>query len=102
MLHVSFYHLKMEIYSASIFSIQWAESQDAMQKNRQRLSDALMNPMQRLTRYSLLLRAVYKPSVDDTERDKLSVSSISVVTLIVTFFFLFRFDIFFLNNFSVN
>uniref|UniRef100_A0A0N5ATG7 DH domain-containing protein n=1 Tax=Syphacia muris TaxID=451379 RepID=A0A0N5ATG7_9BILA len=54
--------------------VSWAESQDAMQKNRQRLSDALMNPMQRLTRYSLLLRAVYKHSVDEDEREKLSVS----------------------------
>ncbi|VDO63919.1 unnamed protein product [Onchocerca flexuosa] len=36
---------------------------------RQRLLDALTNPMQRLTRYSLLLKAVLKYTVDDIERD---------------------------------
>ncbi|VDM95405.1 unnamed protein product [Thelazia callipaeda] len=47
--------------------VTWAESQDTMR--RQRLLDALTNPMQRLTRYSLLLKAVLKHSIDDTERD---------------------------------
>uniref|UniRef100_A0A0R3S596 DH domain-containing protein n=1 Tax=Elaeophora elaphi TaxID=1147741 RepID=A0A0R3S596_9BILA len=47
--------------------VTWAESQDTMR--RQRLLDALTNPMQRLTRYSLLLKAVLKHTVDDTERD---------------------------------
>lgn len=40
---------------------------------RQRLLDALTNPMQRLTRYSLLLKAVLKHTVDDTERDTIQV-----------------------------
>ncbi|MCP9263906.1 Pleckstrin-likey domain-containing family G member 6 [Dirofilaria immitis] len=47
--------------------VTWAESQDTMR--RQRLLDALTNPMQRLTRYSLLLKAVLKHTIDDTERD---------------------------------
>uniref|UniRef100_A0A915Q5Y7 DH domain-containing protein n=1 Tax=Setaria digitata TaxID=48799 RepID=A0A915Q5Y7_9BILA len=47
--------------------VTWAEAQDTMR--RQRLLDALTNPMQRLTRYSLLLKAVLKHSIDDTERD---------------------------------
>ncbi|KAL3995362.1 RhoGEF domain family protein [Acanthocheilonema viteae] len=47
--------------------VTWAESQDTMR--RQRLLDALTNPMQRLTRYSLLLKAVLKHTVDDTERE---------------------------------
>ncbi|VDK73020.1 unnamed protein product [Onchocerca ochengi] len=47
--------------------VTWAESQDTMR--RQRLLDALTNPMQRLTRYSLLLKAVLKYTMDDIERD---------------------------------
>ncbi|VDK82103.1 unnamed protein product [Litomosoides sigmodontis] len=47
--------------------VAWAESQDTMR--RQRLLDALTNPMQRLTRYSLLLKAVLKHTIDDSERD---------------------------------
>ncbi|MFH4981359.1 hypothetical protein AB6A40_008068 [Gnathostoma spinigerum] len=38
---------------------------------RQRLLDALTNPMQRLTRYSLLLKAVLKHSCEDAEREAL-------------------------------
>lgn len=49
--------------------VTWAESQDTMR--RQRLLDALTNPMQRLTRYSLLLKAVLKNTTDDNERDAL-------------------------------
>lgn len=43
---------------------------------RQRLLDALTNPMQRLTRYSLLLKAVLKHTVDDAERDAIQVPSV--------------------------
>ncbi|VDO44576.1 unnamed protein product [Onchocerca flexuosa] len=45
----------------------WAESQDAMK--RQRLLDVLAHPMQRLTRYSLLLKAVLKYTIEDIKRD---------------------------------
>ncbi|MFH4977446.1 hypothetical protein AB6A40_004155 [Gnathostoma spinigerum] len=51
--------------------VVWAESQDTMR--RQRLLDALTNPMQRLTRYSLLLKAVLKHSCEDAEREALQV-----------------------------
>lgn len=43
---------------------RWAESHSMM--NRQKILDALTAPMQRLTRYSLLLKAVLK-AVNDTE-----------------------------------
>ncbi|VDM50510.1 unnamed protein product [Toxocara canis] len=52
--------------------VTWAESQDTMR--RQRLLDALTNPMQRLTRYSLLLKAVVKNSTNDAERETIQVS----------------------------
>uniref|UniRef100_A0A158P7E6 DH domain-containing protein n=1 Tax=Angiostrongylus cantonensis TaxID=6313 RepID=A0A158P7E6_ANGCA len=44
----------------------WAESQESMR--RQKLCDTLTSPMQRLTRYSLLLKAVLSNSTDDRER----------------------------------
>ncbi|VDM93155.1 unnamed protein product, partial [Onchocerca ochengi] len=47
--------------------VTWAETQDVMK--RQRLLDVLAYPMQRLTRYSLLLKAVLKYTVDDIKRD---------------------------------
>ncbi|XGW07657.1 hypothetical protein V3C99_010649 [Haemonchus contortus] len=46
--------------------VQWAESQESMR--RQKLCDTLTSPMQRLTRYSLLLKAVLSNSTDDRER----------------------------------
>ncbi|OZC06148.1 PH domain protein, partial [Onchocerca flexuosa] len=47
--------------------VEWAESQDAMR--RQSLLDALANPMQRLTRYRLLLKTILKNTVGVTKRD---------------------------------
>ncbi|CAJ0606452.1 unnamed protein product [Cylicocyclus nassatus] len=46
--------------------VHWAESQESMR--RQKLCDTLTSPMQRLTRYSLLLKAVLSNSTDDRER----------------------------------
>uniref|UniRef100_A0A915DTC2 DH domain-containing protein n=1 Tax=Ditylenchus dipsaci TaxID=166011 RepID=A0A915DTC2_9BILA len=46
--------------------IRWAESHSMM--NRQKLLDALTTPMQRLTRYSLLMKAVLKASADTDEK----------------------------------
>ncbi|KAI1699380.1 rhoGEF domain-containing protein [Ditylenchus destructor] len=46
--------------------IRWAESHSMM--HRQKLLDALSTPMQRLTRYSLLLKAVLKASSDTEEK----------------------------------
>lgn len=57
---------------------QWAESQNTMQ--RQRLLDALTNPMQRLTRYSLLLKAVLKNTIEDEQRGIIQVSKINKLT----------------------
>uniref|UniRef100_A0A8R1TKC3 DH domain-containing protein n=1 Tax=Onchocerca volvulus TaxID=6282 RepID=A0A8R1TKC3_ONCVO len=47
--------------------VKWAESQDTMR--RQSLLDALANPMQRLTRYRLLLEAIRKNTVGDAKQD---------------------------------
>ncbi|CAI4221090.1 unnamed protein product [Auanema sp. JU1783] len=47
--------------------VSWAESQDSMR--RQKLSDTLTMPMQRLTRYSLLLKAVLRSSTETQEKE---------------------------------
>ncbi len=57
--------------SRLIISIQWAEAQQGMR--RQKLLDALGHPMQRLTRYSLLLKAVLRNTVNSDERAALQV-----------------------------
>ncbi|PAV57627.1 hypothetical protein WR25_24295 [Diploscapter pachys] len=46
--------------------VYWAESQECMR--RQKLCDTLTLPMQRLTRYSLLLKAVLRTCSDEDER----------------------------------
>ncbi|TMS35741.1 hypothetical protein L596_003071 [Steinernema carpocapsae] len=46
--------------------VSWAESQDTMR--RQKLIDTLSTPMQRLTRYVLLLKAVLKATDDAEEK----------------------------------
>ncbi|CAJ0585749.1 unnamed protein product, partial [Mesorhabditis spiculigera] len=49
--------------------LTWAESQDGMR--RQKLLDMLKCPMQRITRYSLLLKAVLRTSTDSEEQSML-------------------------------
>lgn len=49
--------------------VAWAESQENL--DRQKLIDTLSQPMQRLTRYNLLLRAVLKVTVDESECEML-------------------------------
>ncbi|EFP06952.1 CRE-RHGF-2 protein [Caenorhabditis remanei] len=49
--------------------VAWAESQENL--DRQKLIDTFSQPMQRLTRYKLLLSAVLKVTVDDKEREML-------------------------------
>ena len=53
--------------------VQWCESLNMM--NRQTLIDNLSIPMQRLTRYPLMLKNVLKASTDGEERILLQVSS---------------------------
>ena len=49
--------------------IQWAEKQP--QCNRLKLHDLLVKPMQRLTRYSLLLRAIHKKTDEENVKQDL-------------------------------
>ncbi|CAI2335912.1 unnamed protein product [Caenorhabditis sp. 36 PRJEB53466] len=49
--------------------VTWAESQENL--DRQKLIDTLSQPMQRLTRYRLLLQALLKVTTDESEREML-------------------------------
>uniref|UniRef100_A0A8R1DWD0 DH domain-containing protein n=2 Tax=Caenorhabditis japonica TaxID=281687 RepID=A0A8R1DWD0_CAEJA len=49
--------------------VTWAESQENL--DRQKLIDTLSQPMQRLTRYNLLLKALLKVTADENEREML-------------------------------
>ena len=64
------------------FSFQWCETQRDC--NRLRLIDILVRPMQRLTKYSLLLKAVLKKT-DDANQKK------DLVEMVKLFLFLFLF-----------
>ena len=46
--------------------VQWAEAQK--QCNRLKLTDLLVKPMQRLTKYSLLLQAILRKTDDERQR----------------------------------
>ena len=48
------------------FLLQWAESQS--QCNRLKLTDLLVKPMQRITKYSLLLQAILRKTEEDKQR----------------------------------
>ena len=52
-----------------MFLFQWCETQRDC--NRLRLLDILVQPMQRLTKYSLLLKAILKKTDDDAVRAQL-------------------------------
>ena len=54
------------IRSYEFVHLQWCETQ--RECNRLRLVDILMRPMQRLTKYSLLLKAVLKNTEDLNQR----------------------------------
>ena len=49
--------------------LQWCETQRDC--NRLRLIDILVRPMQRLTKYSLLLKAILKKTEDEEQRTDL-------------------------------
>ena len=49
--------------------VQWAESHPG--SNRQRLGDLLVTPMQRLTKYSLLLNAVLKKTTNESAQKQI-------------------------------
>lgn len=50
--------------------MQWCETQKDC--NRLKLLDILVKPMQRLTKYSLLLKAVYKNTENEEHRAELT------------------------------
>ena len=52
-----------------IYNSQWCESQN--DSTRLRLIDILVRPMQRLTKYALLLKAVLKKTEDTEQQDTL-------------------------------
>uniref|UniRef100_A0A1I7T4C3 DH domain-containing protein n=1 Tax=Caenorhabditis tropicalis TaxID=1561998 RepID=A0A1I7T4C3_9PELO len=64
-------HIQKMMKDSELFRefVSWAESQENLE--RQRLIDTLSQPMQRLTRYPLLLRAVLKVTVDENECEML-------------------------------
>ena len=53
-----------------IFSTQWCESRPECK--RLKLSDLLVKPMQRLTKYPLLLKAILKKTVDEDKRREIT------------------------------
>ena len=54
------------LLSLSAIGIKWCETQRDC--NRLRLMDILVKPMQRLTKYSLLLKAVHKKTDDEEHK----------------------------------
>ncbi|CAG9814235.1 unnamed protein product, partial [Phaedon cochleariae] len=60
-------NLDSEVFTAYL---TWCESQKEC--NRLRLMDILVQPMQRLTKYGLLLKAIQKNTDEDVERENLS------------------------------
>ncbi|KAK7093445.1 hypothetical protein V1264_007200 [Littorina saxatilis] len=61
-------YMKMRHTESDLFKIfvMWAEAQK--QCNRLKLTDLLVKPMQRLTKYSLLLQAILRKTDDDRQR----------------------------------
>lgn len=57
------------VLTISQLLLQWCETQKDC--NRLKLMDILVMPMQRLTRYSLLLKAVYKNTKNEEQRAEL-------------------------------
>ena len=51
------------------FFLQWCEAQK--QCNRLKLTDLMVSPMHRLTRYKLLLEAIIKYTEDDMQKEDL-------------------------------
>ncbi|VDM76084.1 unnamed protein product [Strongylus vulgaris] len=73
--------------------VHWAESQESMR--RQKLCDTLTSPMQRLTRYSLLLKAVLSNSTDDRERLIIQSEDIAVARVFLNYTELFTVNVIF-------
>jgi hypothetical protein len=57
--------------------VRWAEQHTML--NRQKLVDALSSPMQRMTRYSLLLKAVQRAAADTEEKMTIQASSTIII-----------------------
>ncbi|KAJ8918331.1 hypothetical protein NQ315_008024, partial [Exocentrus adspersus] len=64
-------HYCRENFDSEVFTayLTWCESQKEC--NRLRLMDILVQPMQRLTKYGLLLKAILKNTEEDVERENL-------------------------------
>lgn len=64
-------HYCRENTETSVFTayLTWCESQKDC--NRLRLMDILVQPMQRLTKYGLLLKAILRNTDEDVERENL-------------------------------
>ena len=61
-----FFWFERSLLSLSAIGIKWCETQRDC--NRLRLMDILVKPMQRLTKYSLLLKAVHKKTDDEEHK----------------------------------
>ncbi|KAL3862736.1 hypothetical protein ACJMK2_008689 [Sinanodonta woodiana] len=77
-------YMKVQYSDNDLFKmfVIWAETQK--QCNRLKLSDLLVKPMQRLTKYSLLLQAILRKTDDDIQRKDL-LEMIASVDKFVTF-----------------
>ncbi|KAH7724614.1 Protein RHGF-2 [Aphelenchoides avenae] len=65
----SYAYIQKKQKESELFSefVRWAEAKTMV--NRQKLADTLTTPMQRLTRYSLLLKAIMKAVSDSEDKD---------------------------------
>ncbi|CCD73305.1 DH domain-containing protein [Caenorhabditis elegans] len=65
-------HIQKKLKESENFRdfVTWAEAQENL--DRQKLIDTFSVPMQRLTRYNLLLKAVLKVTTDENEREMIS------------------------------
>lgn len=59
-----------DISAKHLSPLQWCETQKEC--NRLKLLDILVKPMQRLTKYSLLLKAVHKNTENEDQRAELT------------------------------
>ncbi|XP_002733447.2 pleckstrin homology domain-containing family G member 5-like [Saccoglossus kowalevskii] len=64
-------YMKTQIKENELFKtyVEWCENQ--RECNRLKLSDLLVEPLQRLTKYPLLLKAVYTNTLTEANRDKI-------------------------------
>ena len=64
----------MYMYMYNIFSVfpcQWCEEHRSC-TDRLKLNDLLVKPMQRVTKYPLLLKAIYNKTLDDDMKEPIN------------------------------